>query len=79
MDQKGGCKGQQSATGCNKDAKSSCGKYKLTYFNGRGRAELCRLVFAAAGIQYEEVNVSREDWKKSFQASAYNITAHLVI
>jgi glutathione S-transferase len=28
--------------------------YKLTYFNGRGRAELSRLIFAAAGAQFTD-------------------------
>jgi glutathione S-transferase len=36
--------------------------YKLTYFNGRGRAEISRLVFAAAGVEYEDVRIQREDW-----------------
>jgi glutathione S-transferase len=34
--------------------------YTLTYFNGRGRAELTRLVFAAAGVQYEDKRIT--DW-----------------
>lgn len=37
-------------------------EYKLTYFNGRGRAELTRLVFAAAGEKYEDERVN--DWPK---------------
>jgi prostaglandin-H2 D-isomerase / glutathione transferase len=31
---------------------------RLTYFNGRGRAELARLIFAAAGQPYEDVRVT---------------------
>ena len=34
--------------------------YKVVYFNGRGRAELTRLLFVAAGQQFEDVRVS--DW-----------------
>ncbi len=34
--------------------------YTLNYFNGRGRAELTRLVFAAAGVKYTDNRVS--DW-----------------
>jgi glutathione S-transferase len=37
-------------------------QYKLNYFNGRGRAELVRLVFAAAGQEYEDVRFEREQW-----------------
>ncbi|XP_019644617.1 PREDICTED: hematopoietic prostaglandin D synthase-like [Branchiostoma belcheri] len=38
--------------------------YKLTYFNGRGTAEIVRLVFAAAGIEYEDVRIEKpeEQW-----------------
>jgi glutathione S-transferase len=36
--------------------------YKLTYYNSRGRAELIRLVFAAAGVKYEDVRIEREQW-----------------
>ena len=38
--------------------------YKLTYFNLRGRAELARLVFAAAGVEYEDKRINREEWAK---------------
>ena len=36
--------------------------YKLTYFNGRGRAEVSRLIFAAAGQKYEDVRYERAQW-----------------
>jgi glutathione S-transferase len=36
--------------------------YKLTYFNGRGRAETIRLVFAAAGIKYDDTRIEKSDW-----------------
>ncbi|CAF3598878.1 unnamed protein product [Rotaria socialis] len=36
--------------------------YKLYYFNGRGRAEISRLIFAAAGQKYEDVRFEREQW-----------------
>uniref|UniRef100_A0A1B6DE31 glutathione transferase n=1 Tax=Clastoptera arizonana TaxID=38151 RepID=A0A1B6DE31_9HEMI len=37
-------------------------KYKLIYFNARGRAEHIRFIFAYAGIEYEDVRVSKETW-----------------
>ena len=36
--------------------------YKLTYFNARGRAEGARLVFAQAGVEYEDKRVTMEEW-----------------
>ncbi|KAJ7389528.1 hypothetical protein OS493_030913 [Desmophyllum pertusum] len=50
--------------------------YKLTYFNLRARAEPTRLVFAYAGVDYEDVRISwenkAEEWppvKKSLMPS----------
>lgn len=36
--------------------------YKLTYFNGKGRAEITRLIFAAAGQKYTDERLA--DWPK---------------
>ncbi|CAF1112738.1 unnamed protein product [Rotaria magnacalcarata] len=36
--------------------------YKLFYFNIRARAEVSRLIFAAAGQKFEDVRIERNDW-----------------
>ena len=38
--------------------------YKLTYFNGRGGGEICRLTFSAAGLEFEDERLTGDDWKK---------------
>jgi glutathione S-transferase len=35
--------------------------YKLYYFNAKGRAEVSRLLFVAAGVKYEDVRVEGSD------------------
>ena len=37
-------------------------QYKLTYFNIRGRGELARLVFAAAGQEFIDHRIDYPDW-----------------
>jgi glutathione S-transferase len=37
-------------------------QYKLVYFNGRGKAEPTRLLFAAAGVKYEDFRVDFSKW-----------------
>lgn len=36
--------------------------YKVTYFNGRGRAELARLVLAAAGQKFTDERYEFTEW-----------------
>merc|ERR1711976_895085 len=36
--------------------------YKLTYFNGRGRAEGIRMTLAASGVEYEDKRITFEEW-----------------
>ena len=37
-------------------------KYKFTYFDGTGRGEVCRYLFAFAGVDYDEVRITIPDW-----------------
>ena len=39
-------------------------KYTLTYFDGRGRAEITRMIFAQGGVDYVDNRIQREDWPK---------------
>ena len=39
-------------------------KYKITYFNVKGRAELSRLVLAAAGVDFEDIRVEYDYSKR---------------
>jgi glutathione S-transferase len=36
--------------------------YKLYYFNGRGRAEVSRLIFAVVGQKYEDIRYDGDEW-----------------
>lgn len=37
-------------------------KYKLIYFNARGRAEHIRYIFAYVGIDYIDERISNDRW-----------------
>nr|UOU03289.1 glutathione S-transferase sigma 1-3 [Brachionus rubens] len=53
--------------------------YKLYYFNARGRAELARLIFAAAGQQYEDIRFEREQWPEYKQKSPLGQAPYLEV
>ncbi|XP_029636684.1 S-crystallin 3-like [Octopus sinensis] len=36
--------------------------YTLHYFNHRGRAEVCRMLFAAAGVKYNDRRIEYSEW-----------------
>lgn len=38
--------------------------YKLTYFDGMGRGEVARLIFALAGQKYVDKRITFEEWSK---------------
>ena len=39
-------------------------QYKLIYFDFKGRGEPIRIMFAAAGVKYEDCRLSREEFKE---------------
>ncbi|KHJ78385.1 glutathione S-transferase protein [Oesophagostomum dentatum] len=39
-------------------------QYKLSYFDGRGTAEIIRQIFALAGQEYEDVRYAHDEWPK---------------
>jgi len=53
--------------------------YKLTFLNGRGRAELSRLIFAAAGVQYEDVRLERAEWARMKHSQFYALYQLIVV
>jgi glutathione S-transferase len=36
--------------------------YKFHYYNARGRGEICRLIFAAAGEKFEDIRYELTEW-----------------
>ena len=41
--------------------------YKLVYFNGKGKAEVSRLLFHATGHAFEDVRLERDDWTNNWK------------
>jgi hypothetical protein len=37
-------------------------KYKLTHFAVSSRADLCRLLFVTAGVDFEDNGLDKKDW-----------------
>jgi len=43
--------------------------YKLYYFNARGGGEPSRIIFAQAGVKYEDIRFEDEQWPKEYKES----------
>ncbi|XP_070548581.1 S-crystallin 4-like [Ptychodera flava] len=46
-------------------------QYRLVYFNIRARAETSRMIFADAGVEYEDVRVATEQWPAEKASGKY--------
>merc|ERR1712088_280581 len=42
----------------------NCGELRLTYFPARGRAEITRLILAHAGVKFDDIRLTGEDFAK---------------
>ncbi len=49
--------------------------YKLIYFNAKGRAEISRMLFAQAGVEYEDKRLSGEEFQ-ALKPSKCNAVKH---
>lgn len=41
---------------------STMPSYTIHYFNHRGRAEVCRMLLAAAGVKYNDRRIESSEW-----------------
>ncbi|XP_070548537.1 S-crystallin SL11-like [Ptychodera flava] len=46
-------------------------KHRVIYFNARGRAEPSRLVLSAAGVEFEDVRFTNEEWQTEKATGKY--------
>ena len=47
--------------------------YTLYYFNGRGRAEILRMMFATAGVQYNDKRFEFNEWDKYRNGKEFSV------
>jgi len=45
---------------------------KVTYFNGRGRAEVTRMILTIGKVDFEDKRVNQEEWAKLKESEFYN-------
>ena len=43
--------------------------YKLSYFDIRGKSEIIRLIFAQAGVEYEDNRIGQNEWREHLKRS----------
>ncbi|XP_005104565.2 glutathione S-transferase 1-like [Aplysia californica] len=53
--------------------------YKLMYFDGMGRAEFIRLVFAAAEVPFEDVRFTHQEWPKYKKLAPFGQAPYLEV
>ena len=47
--------------------------YRISYFPGRGRAEVMRLLFAQAGVEYEDRRLEGDEWQALKPGKCFHI------
>ena len=43
--------------------------YRLYYFDGRGTAEMSRIILAQAGVEFQDIRFENEEWGKNYKES----------
>ena len=64
-------KKEESVTETKEEERAPFCGVRLTYFDGAGRAELSRLILAAAGIEYEDRRIDSQDWRELKPGSSW--------
>lgn len=54
-------------------------QYKLTYFQLRGKAEAIRMTLSIAGVEFEDVRVSIDDWVSKLKNCEYTAQFWLLL